>query len=126
MSENQQNQQASFDVNAPRAIFPEVVKIEPCTRNECSNGHKWPAQLALAACPGCGAQILMVRMICCPVCNEPTTKVKLRTDHTSQGFGIAALCRGQNGAAETNFIEMERHAAQEVEEKWNPETGRMP
>lgn len=118
------DQQTSFDASA-KASFPEVVKIEPCTCNECANGHKWPAQLALAACTGCQAPILMVRMINCPVCNEPTKSFKLRTDHTSQGFGIAALCRGQAGMAETNFIEMTRTAAEEVVEKWNAETGRM-
>ena len=121
-----ENQQVSFDVNGPKASFPEVVKIEPCTRNECVNGHKWPAQLAIASCTGCGAPMLMVRMVNCPVCNEVVSKFTLRTDHTSQGFGIAAICRGQHGPAETNFIEMTRNAAQEVEEKWNPETGRMP
>lgn len=119
-----ENQQTSFDASA-KANFAEVVKIEPCTSNQCANGHKWPAQLAIAGCTGCGAPILMVRMVNCPVCNEPTKNFKLRTDHTSQGFGIAAICKGQTGAAETNFIEMTRNAAQEVEEKWNPETGRM-
>jgi hypothetical protein len=121
MSENTEN---SFNA-APTANFGEVVKIEPCTRNECVNGHKWPSQLALANCPGCGSQLLMVRMVNCPVCNEPTTKFKLRTDHTSQGFGIAAICRGQAGAAETNVIDMERHAVEDCIERWDAETGRM-
>lgn len=117
-------QQTSFNAG-PTAQFGEVVKIEPCTRNECANGHKWPAQLAVANCPGCGAQLLMVRMINCPVCNEPTKTFKLRTDHTSQGFGIAALCRGQAGPAESNVIEMTRHAVADCIEKWDAETGRM-
>ncbi len=117
-------QQETFSA-AQVAQFQEVVKIEPCTRNECTQGHKWPAQLALANCPGCGSQLLMVRMINCPVCNEPTKKFTFRTEHTNQGFGIAAVCRGQHGAAETNIVEMVRNAAEEVAEKWNPETGRM-
>jgi hypothetical protein len=125
MEENKQvEQQESFDVG-PKAQFGEVVRIEPCTKNECSNGHKWPAQLALASCPGCGGQILMVRMINCPVCNEPTEKFTMRTDHTNQGLGIAALCRGQQGAAESNVIEMKRNAVAEVIEKWDAESGRM-
>lgn len=121
MKENKGN---SFNAGA-QAQFGEVIKIEPCTKNECANGHKWPAQLALANCPGCGSQLLMVRMINCPVCNEPTEKFTVRTDHTSQGFGIAALCRGQAGAAESNIIEMKRNAVAEVIEKWDEVTGRM-
>ncbi len=117
-------QQESFNAG-PKVNFGEVVRIEPCTKNECSHGHKWPAQLALANCPGCGGQVLMVRMVNCPVCNEPVEKFTLRTDHTNQGFGIAAICRGQQGAAESNVIEMKRNAAADVIEKWDETTGRM-
>ena len=109
----------------PMVKFPEVVKVEPCSSNECVNGHKWPPMLQLAQCPGCGGPLIAVKMINCPICNEPTKTVKLRTDHTGMAFGIAALCRGQGGMAESNFICMERHAAKDVEEKWDPETGRM-
>lgn len=115
----------TFDA-LPKTGFPEVVKIEPCTNNQCANGHRWPAQMLVQPCPGCGASVLLVRMINCPVCNEPTEKFFLRTDHTGQGFGIAALCRGQKGPAESNLIEMTRHAHKEVMEVWNEETGRMP
>lgn len=121
MEENKGN---SFNA-APQVQFPEVIKIEPCTSNHCANGHKWPAQVALAGCPGCGAAVLMVRMVNCPVCNEPTKRFVLRTDHTNQGWGVAAICRGQQGAAETNVIELERHASEEVAEKWDETTGRM-
>lgn len=121
MEENKAN---SFDAG-PQAQFGEVIRVEPCTKNECSNGHKWPAQMALANCPGCGGHILMIRMVNCPVCNEPTEKFTLRTDHTSQGFGIAAICRGQQGAAESNIIEMKRNAVAEVIAKWDEISGRM-
>src|SRR5260370_40358008 len=114
----------SFDAGV-KAQFPEMVKIEPCSSNECSNGHKWPPQLAIQNCPGCGGQILLVRMINCPVCNEPTLKFRFRTDHTTQGFGIASLCRGQKGQAESNLIEMTRNAVAEVIEKWDETSGRM-
>src|SRR6266550_8615979 len=110
--------QESFNA-VPQVNFGEVIKIEPCTKNECSQGHKWPAQLALANCPGCGGQVLMVRMINCPVCNEPTQKFTMRTDHTSQGFGIAATCRGQQGAAESNVIEMTRNAVADTIARWD-------
>jgi len=120
-----ENEQVTFD-GGPKVQFPEVVKIEPCTSNECLNGHKWPAQLAIQPCPGCGASILLVRMINCPVCNEPTRVFRMRTDHTNQGFGIAALCRGQKGPAESSLIEMERHATEEVMKNWDEKTGRMP
>ena|SRR2546427_38468 len=124
MSESEQKQENTFDAG-PKASFPEVVKIEPCSSNECPNGHKWPPQLAIANCPGCGGQILMVRMINCPICNEPTKVFRLRTDHTGQAMGIAAACRGQKGMAESNLIEMTRNAAEQTIANWDPESGRM-
>lgn len=121
MSENTQD-----TFNAGQKInFPEIVKIDPCTYNECTNGHKWPMQLAIAQCPGCQAPILGVRMVNCPVCNEPVSKVKVRTDHMAGGMGIAAVCRGQKGLAEVNFVEMIRNAHVECMNKWNEESGRM-
>lgn len=77
-------------------------------------------------CPGCGGQILLVRMQNCPVCNEPTKVFRMRTDHTTQAMGIAALCRGQRGPAESNLIEMTREAAEDTVKRWDPETGRLP
>jgi hypothetical protein len=125
VEESKENKEVTFDAG-PKAQFPEMIKIEPCSSNECLNGHKWQPQLALAQCPGCGGPILMVRMVNCPVCNEPTKVLRFRTDHTNQGFGIAALCRGQRGMAESNMIEMTRGASQEVEKVWDEVTGRMP
>lgn len=125
MAEEQQNQAVTFDAGA-KAQFQETVRIEPCSSNECPQGHKWPCQMIIQQCPGCGGQILLVRMSNCPVCNEPTKMFRMRTDHTQQGFGIAALCRGQRGPAESNLIEMTRQAAEEVVEKWDEKTGRMP
>lgn len=124
IAKNGSTPENSFNA-ALTAQFGEVVKIEPCTKNECANGHKWPAQMALANCPGCGAQLLMVRMINCPVCNEAVTKFTLRSDHTSQGFGIAAICRGQSGPAETNYIEMKRNHVEDCIARWDETTGRM-
>ena len=115
-----------FDVGPQaQASFQEVVKIEPCSANECPNGHKWPPQFALQQCPGCGGTIVLVRMINCPVCNEPPAKVRFRTDHTAQGFGVAALCRGQKGMAESNQVEMIRHAHEEVMNNWDEKSGRF-
>jgi len=120
-----ESKEKDFDASIPVMNFPEMVKIEPCSSNECANGHRWPPQLAIANCPGCGGQILMVRMINCPVCNEPTKKFRMRTDHASTGFGIAALCRGHVGQAESNQIEMERKHTEQVMENWDEVTGRM-
>jgi len=120
-----ENKENSFDAG-PKASFPQMVKIEPCSSVECGNGHKWAPQVALLQCPGCNGPILGVRMINCPICNEPVKTFRLRTDHTNQGFGIAAICRGQRGAAESNLIEMTWHAAEEVEKVWDETSGRMP
>ena len=118
MAENEQKQENNN-------LFPAMVKIEPCTSNECVNGHKWPAQLAIGTCPGCGCQFLAVRMLNCPVCNDPVKKFKMRTDHTLPQFGVAAVCKGQGGQAEVNIVEMLREHASDCMKKWDPETGRM-
>jgi len=117
----------TFDAGgeAPKVKFQEIVRVEPCSYNSCKNGHRWPPQFQLAQCPGCGAPFVAVRMVNCPVCNEPTKSRKFRLDHTGQSFGIAALCRGQAGMAESSFIEMESTAAAEVETRWDETTGRM-
>ncbi len=113
-----------FDAG-PKIQFPEIVKIEPCSFNECAQGHKWAPQLAVGQCPGCGGPILAVRMLNCPVCNEPVVTYHQRIDHTSPGMGIAGICRGQKGLAETNFVEMKRNHAVEAVQNWDEKTGRM-
>ena len=107
------------------AQFPEMVKIEPCSFNQCANGHKWPVQLALQQCPGCGAMMLLVRMVNCPSCNEPTLRMQLRSDHCTPQMGIPALCRQQRGQGVSTMIVMERTAHEDVEKRWDPATGRV-
>lgn len=119
-----QNQGDTFNAG-PTASFGATAKIEPCSANECGNGHRWSPQMALAQCPGCGSQILMLRMIQCPICNQPTVKTYYRSDHTVQGFGIAALCRGQKTLAESTRIEMTRNHSQQCMDNWDETTGRM-
>src|SRR5713226_7147173 len=109
--------QVAFDAG-PKAEFPQVFKIKPCSSNECTNGHTWAPQLLLQQCPGCGAPILLVRMINCPICNEDVKTFRLRTDHTNQGYGIAMICRGQKGMAESNLIEMQRHHSDDCIANW--------
>lgn len=121
---NMENPPAEFNAGQ-KLNFPEVVRIEPCSYNVCVNGHKWPPQLAIGQCPGCGGSFLAVRMINCPQCNEPTVSMQLRTDHTCPGMGIAATCRGQKGLSETMFIRLDRGHAAEAIEKWDEKTGRM-
>jgi len=100
---------------------PELHKIF-CTVHECGNEHRWPAQLALAKCPGCSGQILAVRLQNCPMCNEPIAKTSIRTDLIYRdpvrrtGMPIVAMCQGQVSQGEVQVIELMRTLADEAEE----------
>lgn len=94
----------------------EIKEIIPCTYNQCSNNHTWPAQMVLINCPGCTSQVLVARMVQCPRCNEPTKQLVLRTDHTVSGPQISAACKNQFGIAEITQIIMERRHNKEIEE----------
>lgn len=122
--EKVENSQETFD-GGPKVNFPQFVKIEPCSYNECKNGHKFPPQLAIGQCPGCQGPILAVNMVNCPICNEPVDNITLRTDHTKQGMGIPAVCRQQRGLSEVVIIKLKRNHADEAVEKWDEATGRM-
>jgi hypothetical protein len=91
-------------------IFEDAPHVELCSWMECSRGHRFLPQLGIATCPGCNAPILARRMVNCPVCNEPTVKVQIRTDHISKGMRIVPMCQGGKSQGEVAAIEMEcRH-----------------
>lgn len=98
------------------SLFPQPGVVNLCSYNECSAGHKFTAQLALARCPGCQQAILAVKMVQCPVCNEPVSKMLLRTDHMPQGGGITPMCQGAASLNDVGVIEVGRtHAKTEQE-----------
>jgi hypothetical protein len=74
---------------------------------QCSKGHQFPAQLSLTKCPGCQSSILAARMVNCPFCNEPITKLEIRLDHLSSGMTINPLCKGVPTLAEVTQITLE-------------------
>jgi hypothetical protein len=100
---------------APVAFPPKVATLL-CSEQECPNGHRWAPTVAIAACPGCKAPVLALRMEQCPTCNEPPARLRLRCDHVALGGGIVAICKGAAAppqmAPEVTMIEMEHsHAA---------------
>lgn len=108
-----------------KPLFPEAKLIEPCSENECEQGHKWAPQMVIALCPGCKRPIVAVRMQNCPVCNEPVKRIKYRQDHVGAGGGIVASCLGHQGSGEQVRIELNRHHGGEAEKYWDKVTGRM-
>jgi len=109
----------SPDPNLPSGVpFPEVEAPPtrlPCSYNECLAGHKWPAQLALANCPGCTGGILAIQKTNCPFCNEPITRSVLRSDFIPRGGGVTARCQGVTGIGESLDIDMCRTSWREAE-----------
>lgn len=72
--------------------------LQPYTRHNCSfhiceNGHGWPAQLATPHCQGCQTPILALRMVNCPICNEPATGTVLRIDYLAGSHPITKVCK---------------------------------
>lgn len=70
-----------------------------------------------AKCPGCSGPVLVVKMENCPICNEPTKKLNLRTDHVSSGMGVSAMCKGVASRGEIGVIELERQHASQTEQQ---------
>src|SRR5436190_878724 len=91
-----------------KSVFEQIASVQPCSWAQCAAGHQWVPTLALVPCEGCKAQALMVKMENCPFCNEPTTKVGLRTDHIPSGAGVAKRCQGQQPPGESVDVVMER------------------
>ena len=97
-------------------IFPTEQPLKLCSWNQCTRGHQWMPVMALAKCPGCGAQALMVKMQNCPFCNEPATKMSLRSDYLASAAGVPQRCKGQTPIGESMDVEFVRHGWQEIEQ----------
>jgi len=100
------------------SLFPEPKKLETCSFNECSAGHKWPIAIAIGRCPACNQPVLAIKMVNCPQCNEPTLRSVLRTDHMPHGAPMNAACRGDAMIAEVGQIELIRHHAEAAQAEY--------
>ena len=96
--------------------FGEVPPHSPCSANVCPNGHEWAPIFGLGKCPGCASPILVVKMVNCPVCNEPVRALRYRTDHMPHGGQLTPMCLGVASLAEVTVVELERHHAQQEEQ----------
>ena len=99
----------------PTVDYNELPKLSLCSANRCSAGHEWQPIIQLARCPGCASPLLAVKMLNCPICNEPVESFRLRSDHLPQGGAIMPMCRGSESLAEVQMIEMRRQAAAKEE-----------
>ena len=102
---------------SPEISFVEPTKLDPCSFSECTAGHRWPPQVALAQCPGCQGPILAVQKLQCPFCNEPVARTVLRSDFVPRAAGVAKRCQGQSPYGESIDLEMQRVQWREVESK---------
>lgn len=73
-------------------MSPRTVST-PCSYQECVNGHRWTPQIAIVGCNGCHAPSLALRMVNCPICNEPVVKTTLRVDHVGGAHPITKVCQ---------------------------------
>lgn len=91
-------------------LFPvsPASDLTPCTYSECTAGHRWGPRVVVAQCPGCQAPLLAFEMVNCPVCNEPTSRTVLRTEHVTAAMGVNAACRGEASRGERGVVELER------------------
>ena len=109
-------------LGAPEAALPTpfptdatAPELQPCSYNECLTGHKWPAVLALAKCPGCSSAVQAVQKTNCPFCNEPIIRTVLRSDFLPRGGGVVARCQGQVMPGDSLDIQLQRTSWQAAE-----------
>lgn len=102
----------------PTIDFGEAPSVDPCSYNECPQGHKWPPVLRVAQCPGCGGPILAIKMVQCPICNEPVTHRVIRADHLPHGGQITPMCRGAASLAEVTSIDIKCGHAEDEQKKY--------
>jgi hypothetical protein len=93
---------------SPTVAFPVEKVVQPCSWNECSQGHRWAPVLALAQCTGCRVPIIAVQKVNCPVCNEPVVRTSLRSDFVPRGSGVSKRCEGAKPGGESVDVLLER------------------
>jgi hypothetical protein len=101
----------------PTVTFEQDKPKVLCTYYTCTQGHQWTPKVALTPCAGCGAPVVVVMVQNCPVCNEPTSKLRVRTDHIPNKGGVARVCLGEPSGGDVVEVEMEREGWKETEKK---------
>lgn len=108
-------------VAQPEPIFPPLpASPTPCSFSECSAGHRWPPRLAIVTCAGCGGPCLATEMVNCPSCNEPATRMMLRTEHLTRAMGLSKSCCGETSQGESGVMVSQRTFWQKTEEMGGP------
>ena len=113
-SNSTEPQNSNNPFNNPTTSTNEVV----CAASFCHAGHMWRPQLALTRCTGCANDVLALRMVLCPACNEPAIRHELRVDHIAHGMkaGVAS-CRGEKCEGEVINVQLQhsKHHADRVD-----------
>lgn len=98
----------------PKALYAPLTPefgpkpTDACSLSWCANGHYWTPQLATPGCQGCHSPIIGLRMVNCPVCNEPVAKTRLRIDHLGGSHAITKVCQNQHQLGmEYLFVEID-------------------
>lgn len=99
-------------------LFPAPPVIQPCSWHECARGHRWPPDIVVAKCPGCGGSYLAIRQQACPFCNEPVVNVQLRVDFVPSGSGPIPRCKGAKPLGESIDLTIQRRAHIDGAQGW--------
>lgn len=77
-----------------------------CTWAGCTNNHRWIPEIAVSRCPGCATPVVAIRMVNCPICNEPPAGHGIRVEHVTTGQWVGKVCKGQTSLGETTYMEL--------------------
>lgn len=99
-----------------KPVFPPPQNTPKCTWQECSNGHKSPARLAVIKCQGCGSDVVANLLTNCPICNDVIVSVAFPMHRIVADTQITPVCRGVQPAYEATQISIgfEMHKEFEV------------
>lgn len=89
-----------------------------CTTMSCASGHVWTPTLELTPCPGCKSPLLAIKMVNCPICNEPSVSMELRADHVGRATPITPICQGSASTAEIIKIALKLSHAADTEQNY--------
>lgn len=66
-----------------------------CSYQECVNQHRWSPQIAVTHCQGCKTPLVAMRMVNCPICNEPAVKTNIRVDYLASAHPVVQKCKNE-------------------------------
>jgi hypothetical protein len=99
-------------------VFPLATPplVDPCSWNECAEGHRWVPVLVVVKCPGCQSPYLADQKTNCPTCNEVMVRTSVRVDVVPRGVQASRRCSGEKNGGETLSVDLQCHQWREIAE----------